>query len=572
MKKKQVSIKISIINILVVVALLFSVLLGGILFSVKRIILSISSEYTSMMSEKMESELEMLYEKMNAYALNIVKEDSVRQLLTDTESNRVEHVREVKEIFAYYKILEPSLSDIALVNDEIFYSGIYNEQELKDMYESNRNASFTWMETRFSSFPSYRNTPQLIYSMPVMDSNTCIGMVFLSLNASSIDTSGDSVYMLADEEKGVLYAFHTDEKVAEQVWNAWEKLGFQNGHQDHYMIQSVYSEKMKCYQISAIDSRIGSDYMSEIKIWIFLCVLLIIIFVIFIIILIGKKVIEPLSLFEKHIEGLSGNNRYEEANSEWDQGQQCLEIAKINGAFDQLMVEQKKLNKRIFNTASDLYEAKIQKQQAELSYMRSQIDPHFLYNTLETIRKMALEKNAPEVAEMAVDMGRIFRYSTKGEEIVTLRDELEMVKAYLHIQQRRFGNRVQVYYFVPEEAANCMVMKMILQPVIENAIIHGLEEKESEGSLYIGAKVSENVLILTVKDDGVGISEDKLNIIRQELKRDVYDTSKHVGIVNTHARIRLNYGAPYGIEIDSQQGDGTSISIRIPAQRGEKNV
>ena len=185
---------------------------------------------------------------------------------------------------------------------------------------------------------------------------------------------------------------------------------------------------------------------------------------------------------------------------------------------------------------------------------------------------MALEKNAPEVANMAVDMGKIFRYSTKGEEIVTLQEELEMVKSYLRIQQKRFGNRVQVFYFIPDEAAHCMVMKMILQPVIENAIIHGLEEKETEGSLYIGAKVSENTLILTVKDDGVGISEEKLQKINRELEQEVYDTSRHVGIINTQARIRLKYGNEYGITVESLQGDGTSIEIKMPAKRGENDV
>lgn len=569
MNKSRESIKITIIRILAVAGVLFSVLLGGILFSVKRIILSISNEYTGMISNKMESELEMAYEKMNVYALNISQEESVRALLTDRASSRAAHVKNVKEVLAYYRSLEPALTDIALVNDQIHYSGIYREEELKEMYKNNKDSSFTWMETRFSSFPNYWDSPQLVYSMPIMDSDVCIGTILLSLNAEALDVNGDFIYMLADQRKGILYAFQTDSAEAEQVWNAWEELGFQNGQKNHYLIQSVYSKKMKCYQISAINSRIGSSYMKEIKVWLSLCVGLVAVFLLLVVTLIGRKVIEPLSLFEKHIEGLAVNNRYENKQLQWNKGQQCLEIIKISDAFDELMQEQKNLSRRIFNTASDLYEAKIQKQQAELSYMRSQIDPHFLYNTLETIRKMALEKNAPEVAEMAVDIGSIFRYSTKGEETVLLKEELEMVKAYLHIQQKRFGNRVQVFYFIPEEATDCMVMKMILQPVIENAIIHGLEEKGTDGSLYIGAKISDDVLILTVKDDGVGISADKLAQIKEELGRDVYDTSRHVGIINTHARIRLMYGTAYGIAVDSQQGDGTTISIRVPA-RGKK--
>lgn len=568
-KKNYVSIKVTIVRILIITGLLFTILLGGILFSVKRIILSISSEYTNMTSKKMESELEMIYEKMDVYAMNVAQEQCVRDLLTDKESKRAEHVKDVKAVIAYYKSLEPAITDIALVNDTIYFSGIYNKEELQEMYQKNQSTSFTWLETRFSSFPSYWDNAQLIYSMPVIKSSVPIGAILISLNTESLEMSGDSIYMLADEN-AILYNFNVEN--AEQAWNAWKELGFQNGQKNHYIIQSVYSEKMQCWQISAVDTRSSSGYMGEIKIWIYLCVLLLIVFLVFLIALILKKVIEPLSRFQIHIEKLTENNRYEKQNTEWNTKDQCKEIVKINDAFDHLMDEQKKLNRRIFQTASDLYEAKIQKQEAELSYMRSQIDPHFLYNTLETIRKMALEKNAPEVANMAVDMGKIFRYSTKGEEIVTLQEELEMVKSYLRIQQKRFGDRVQVFYFIPDEAAHCMVMKMILQPVIENAIIHGLEEKETEGSLYIGAKISENTLILTVKDDGVGISEEKLQKINSELEREVYDTSRHVGIINTQARIRLKYGSEYGITVESLQGDGTSIQIKMPAKRGEKDV
>ena len=568
-KKNYVSIKVTIIRILIITGILFSILLGGILFSAKKIILSISSEYTNMTSKKMESELEMMYEKMTVYAMNVAQEQCVRDLFTDKESKRAEHVKDVKAIIAYYKSLEPAITDIALVNDTIYFSGIYNKEELQELHQKNQSTSFTWLETRFSSFPSYWNNAQLIYSMPVIQSSNYIGTVLISLNTEALEMSGDSIYMLADKN-AILYNFNVEN--AEQVWNAWKEVGFQNGQKNHYIIQSVYSEKMQCWQISAVDTRSSSSYMREIKVRVYLCVLLIIVFLVFLVVSILKKVIEPLSRFQIHIEKLTENNRYEKQNLDWNTQDQCIEIVKINDAFDHLMDEQEKLNRRIFQTASDLYEAKIQKQEAELSYMRSQIDPHFLYNTLETIRKMALEKNAPEVANMAVDMGKIFRYSTKGEEIVTLQEELEMVKSYLRIQQKRFGNRVQVFYFIPDEVAHCMVMKMILQPVIENAIIHGLEEKETEGSLYIGAKVSENTLILTVKDDGVGISEEKLQKINSELKQDVYDTSRHVGIINTQARIRLKYGSEYGITVESLQGDGTSIEIKMPAKRGEKDV
>ena len=229
------------------------------------------------------------------------------------------------------------------------------------------------------------------------------------------------------------------------------------------------------------------------------------------------------------------------------------------------------LNRKIFETATDLYEMKVQKQEAELSWLRSQIDPHFLYNTLEVFRKKALEKNAPEIAQMAVDMGNIFRYSIKGEALVPLRDEISMIKAYMRIQKTRFDGKIDVFYFLPNDTLDVPVMKMLLQPVVENAVFHGLEPKDGKGSLYIGARIEGEDLILTVKDDGIGIEAGKL----EELEKVLEEGRKlggHIGIINTQMRIRLQYGKQYGIRLESREGDGTTVTIAVPAGRSMENV
>ena len=173
---------------------------------------------------------------------------------------------------------------------------------------------------------------------------------------------------------------------------------------------------------------------------------------------------------------------------------------------------------------------------------------------------MAMQKDAPELAQMAVDMGNIFRYSTKGGTNVRLADEIAIIKSYIRIQQKRFRGKIEVFYFLPRETLEVPVMKMLLQPLVENAINHGLEPKEEKGNLYIGARLEEDKLILTVKDDGVGIPHEKLRELNELLKQDHYDTSRHVGILNTQARIRLQYGKPYGITVESEKLDGTTVT------------
>lgn len=244
----------------------------------------------------------------------------------------------------------------------------------------------------------------------------------------------------------------------------------------------------------------------------------------------------------------------------------CSEIEELGHEFSGMLEDIESLNRKIFQSATDLYELKVQKQEAELAYLRSQVDPHFLYNTLEVIRKMALEKDAPEIAQMTLDMGHIFRYSAKGEDEVTLEEEISIIKSYSRIQQMRFEGKISVYYFVSEDVLELKVMKMLLQPIVENSIFHGLEPKSGKGSLYIGARVEEDDLIITVKDDGVGIGEAELAELQGMLREKSADTRKHVGTLNTNARIRLQYGERYGVQIESLPEDGTTVTLRLPAK------
>lgn len=572
-ERKSTSIKNTMIKILTMTGFLFVLFLVGILGAVRGIVTDIAGKYTLMTSQRLENQLEVLYEKMDVYAMNISREECVRAFLTNADGQLVKNLNEVKEVLAYYQILEPAITDIAFVNDHIHYSSIYMDTELDEIMNKYDLKAFSWLETRYSSFISHKNeAAQLVYSLPIMENGNYIGTILLSLNSETLQIDdksiGQSLYMLADKEH-VVFSFNADGEQAVSVWNVWKKLGFTSGKEKNYVIRSVYSEAMRCWQISALDCNQVYGNMKLLTGMIYGCVFLIACFLTVIIVIILRQVVYPLRRFQKKIRDMieGQGKRYMEPTIQGIGG--CEEIEKIREDFNHLMEEQKQLNHRIFNTASDLYETKIQKQQAELSYLRSQIDPHFLYNTLEAIRKMALLRKAPEIAEMAVDMGKIFRYSTKGAESVSLNEEIEMIKSYVRIQQMRFGTKIRVFYSVSDEVLEYRVVKMLMQPVVENAIIHGLEPKEAQGSLFIAARSENGALYITIKDDGVGISAEKLKKIQEDLEQEVYDTSVHVGILNTQARIRLKYGREYGLRVESVQGDGTTILIRVPCDRGK---
>lgn len=248
------------------------------------------------------------------------------------------------------------------------------------------------------------------------------------------------------------------------------------------------------------------------------------------------------------------------------------EIEVMAGAFNNMLDEIDSLTHRLINTSSRLYELELEKKKAELGYLKSQINPHFLYNTLESMKGTAADEEAPGVFEMARALGAIFRYSVKGADMVGLNEELEIVKSYIHIQQIRFVNRFEVHYQLDDAAIKCPIPKMILQPIVENAIYHGLETKMEKGNLWIGAGIDKkNDLHLWVKDDGTGMEMDTLQQLKDCLQ-DMTDASKGelsensgIGIINVNNRIVLTYGKEYGIHIDSKPNKGTEVSIKIPA-------
>lgn len=221
--------------------------------------------------------------------------------------------------------------------------------------------------------------------------------------------------------------------------------------------------------------------------------------------------------------------------------------------------------------------------QTELTALQSQINPHFLYNTLESIRGQALLDDNHEIAEMVEALSAFFRYSISGKDsFVTLRDELNNIKNYILIQRYRFNNRFSLEVIIDEDdegAYEYLIPRLIIQPIVENAIFHGLEEKSEDGKVTIEIIVTEQNLIITVSDNGKGMEADKL----EELNRRIHakDTElvdenhnkvagpakKNTGIAlpNIHRRISLLFGAEYGVNVYSTLGQGTDVEITVPA-------
>ena len=249
------------------------------------------------------------------------------------------------------------------------------------------------------------------------------------------------------------------------------------------------------------------------------------------------------------------------------------EIHVLSQEFNDMMEEISNLTHRLLETSSKLYEAEIVKEKAELAFLRSQINPHFLYNTFEVIKGMASEDNNDTIYEMTRSLAMIFRYSVKGSNEVFLDEEIKITQAYIQINQYRFNGRIDVHYDFCEDTLHRTVLKMILQPIVENAIFHGIEPKMEKGNLWIGSRISSENIVIWVKDDGMGIEEEHLQIMKNQLQKQTglaqpnTDYKSGIGLYNVNNRIKLTYGNEYGLTICSEPHIGTEVNITIPLRR-----
>jgi two-component system sensor histidine kinase YesM len=252
------------------------------------------------------------------------------------------------------------------------------------------------------------------------------------------------------------------------------------------------------------------------------------------------------------------------------------EAESIAKQFNQMMRQLKELTGELLESRGKLLNAEIEMKRAEYAYLKSQVNPHFLYNTLDAIRGIALDREVPEINLMTKALSQIFRYSVKGNDFVTVREELEIIAAYMHIQGIRFAGRFELRLNVEERYLNCRVPKMILQPIIENAVYHGLEPRSRPGLLTVTAYESVGrVLSIRISDNGEGMTDKELQQLRDRLIDLNSAGSRHdeagIGLRNVQNRLRLIYGEPFGLHIESVKSEGTEVEMKLPIQlRGEQ--
>lgn len=213
------------------------------------------------------------------------------------------------------------------------------------------------------------------------------------------------------------------------------------------------------------------------------------------------------------------------------------------------------------------YVYKLQQKEMEMYALQAQINPHFLYNTLEAIRMKLYVKGETEVSKMIWIFSDLFRNIMKKDVILTNREEIAFLRSYLDLFQFRMGGRMKFVLDIEDEVYRYATIKHILQPIVENALVHGIEDtgtEENPCTIIIQGKKEEKDIFFTIRDDGCGIPEEKLEEIHRKLNRDEH-FQESIGIYNVNSRLKIVYGPFYGLTVDSQEGQGTIVTVRIKA-------
>ena len=237
------------------------------------------------------------------------------------------------------------------------------------------------------------------------------------------------------------------------------------------------------------------------------------------------------------------------------------EIGELNKAYNFLIDE---INRLI----NEVYKEKLAIKTAEINALQAQINPHFLYNTLDSINWMLIERGDTGTSRIIQSLGNMLRYSTNTEEsVVPMSAEINFVRNYLLIQKNRMEDRLEYEISVPEELNNRMVPKLFLQPIVENAIKHGLSPQSKPGFIMISGEQNDEFTEITVEDTGAGMTREALEGLERQMKGDKEPSGDHIGLANVSARIRLKYGEEYGVSISSRQGQGTKVTVRLPGEK-----
>jgi sensor histidine kinase YesM len=446
---------------------------------------------------------------------------------------------------------------------KILYTNMQNQPKIldsdfmKNLASSGRKISYSLERDRFDHVT-------IVIGMPIfspLEYTEIIGYVTVDIENNLLETyysdwqqTGIEM-LLADKNNRILS--HPDPLQIGKIFDSKEKMLRDEGHNFHAYsteITSMNWEFISKYNFIDIQKQVNQLFLSDLYL-LFFILLLLLIFAYWI----SKRLHRPIGQLKELVQTFDLKGSHYEVTERLSG---IDEVDALTQNFNKMMVRMEELIHETLLTNQERIQLKYEKRELQLNALQSQINPHFLYNTLDNLIYLVEANETDKATEMIASLSRFFRFITNREQFtITLRDEIVYTKTYIKIMSYRFDN-FECIWDVDENVLNDQTVKLIMQPVIENAIHHGARKTKDMVTIHISCKRIVEEIHIVVEDNAAGIGEEDLNIIKGQLAS---ASLGKAGIYNVNGRIRLHFGEDYGLTIDSEQGKGTKVTIVLPA-------
>lgn len=507
---------------------------------------------------QIEGKLKDHYDKINDITMVLSYSPTTKSYFEQSELERVKSMADLETVFANTMLLEEDIlgiylydmdrNQIAAVGKMVRHDTF--DVELKDKIE-------------FSSlfYPDQSDIPYYVVYCPIFDLESQQYGRQIGMSVLLMKTDGMKGFLIDSEatKNSEIYLLDTNEKIiaSSRGNDRIEFLAMQQEYEKDYLVQDLDVAMKGWHMVSMIPQKdlygSGVGELGLIAAVYGIAGIMICMLTYFCYLNLVKR-INRVDQFIKDIGDHPEKRMDEERNDE---------IGRVIHNLNRMLDEKEKMNRESQEAQKRMYEIELAEKQLQVLAYRNQINPHFLYNTFECIRGMALYHDMDEIAEITMALSKVFRFAVKEDNIVMVEDEINYIKEYATIIEYRFMGKIDVDIDADEQLLSKKVIKLILQPLVENAVFHGLEQKMGAGEVRVTIRKEwDSFIMFLVEDNGCGIEEQKLRQILETLDNKM--SKKGIGLANIYQRLKLFYGDDVVFEIKSKPGEGTKVMVVVP--------
>lgn len=563
----------------VVICSIVAISFCAMLFYVNRYSLRASSEVTSNLHQQTLLRIEEYYTEIENQAYAICYSPTLQEYIqTDNIESRISSFSKIKSVHSGMYLSLNGLMGIAAYDTTGSYlnssmENLFSIETLSEQWSTVSSYTYTGFYASGSTSGASRDCFAFLAPVYKLIPNSRLlgnrlGTIVLTFNTDHLNSiiksnsSSQSYLILTDSDGQLICASsnaaasyykdttRTTKSPAFQLETILEKS---NWHLYSFMPHSFLQKNIKPLIFIVISA--GG---------IFLFLLLMLLY------MLRKKVLHPIAKISSFMEKVPSSKEPSHFENNDDN-----ELGTMISMMNQMLKEIEQKNESLRASEAKLYAAELSRKDMALIAYRNQINPHFLYNTLDCICSMAMYHGADDVAQISESLSTMFRYAVKGDSFATVEQEIQYVQEYASIISHRFMNRIRVHVDAAPETLPLQTIKLLIQPLVENAVFHGLEHQVGTGNVYVKVSIQgETDLVISVYDDGIGISERQLQLLQQSIAASQSDclnapsAEKGIGLCNIARRIYLYYDGKGMIRINSTSGSGTVVTIILPFLEG----